>query len=516
MKEEILNCDNTLIEYIVPLRSQTMKVLIADDESLARSTLRSMLQELPLPLELLEDATNGEEMVERVQRFMPQIVFVDIKMPKLNGLEAIKKARTFAPDTRWFILTGFSEFCYAQEALRMGVSDYLLKPLDPEELRNAMIEVFKENRKRLLALNKQFEHDLASIYHGLSYFKQEDSDSLLRRAHFIGAVFYVDSFLAETEKAQQQGDFLQDVQVIIDALITFEVKITLFALPGGETALVIAWEAEHETFSEQLAGKCLYQVEQLLASYQDQSFCVTVLQTPVCLSYDELEENLNWLLKFSALRSIYGINRKLHKKDLVPYAAQSQLVEMSMLLGKLSYYYREKMYVHYMHTIDHLIAAFSQGADYGVKKCAANFLCHTLPCRFTPTQDILEWKQRLLACGEEMLPGQSKKDSKDIVTQVILFIEQNYASDISIAQIAEKLHVTPNYLSTLFHKRAGTTFMKYLTKIRMLRAQEMLADPEMQVQQVAEQVGYYSVRHFTKVFTAFSGYYPSEQRKRHG
>lgn len=163
-----------------------MKVLIADDEILARSTLRSMLQELQLPLELLEDATNGEEMVERVQRYLPHVVFVDIKMPKLNGLEAIKKARAFAPDTRWFILTGFSEFCYAQEALRMGVSDYLLKPIDPEELSRAMIELFKDNRKRLLALNKQFGREIASISHGLSYFKQEDSDSLLRRAHFIG------------------------------------------------------------------------------------------------------------------------------------------------------------------------------------------------------------------------------------------------------------------------------------------------------------------------------------------
>src|SRR5689334_10129198 len=192
-----------------------MKILIADDESLARSTLRSMLQELPLPLELLEDATNGEEMVERVQRYMPQVVFVDIKMPKLSGLEAIKNVRAVAPDTRWFILTGFSEFSYAQEALRMGVSDYLLKPVDPEELRNAMTEVVKENRKRLVALNKQFERDIASIYHGLSSIKQEDSDSLLRRAHFIGAIFYVDSFLTETEKAKRQGDFLRDVQAVI-------------------------------------------------------------------------------------------------------------------------------------------------------------------------------------------------------------------------------------------------------------------------------------------------------------
>jgi DNA-binding NarL/FixJ family response regulator/AraC-like DNA-binding protein len=496
-------------------RSGVMKILIADDESLARSTLRSMLQELQLPLELLEDATNGEEMVELVRRYRPHLVFVDIKMPKLNGLEAIKNARMFAPDTRWFILTGFSEFSYAREALRMGVSDYLLKPVEPEALRTVMTGVVKENSKRLVALNKQFERDIASIYHGLSSIKQEDSDSLLRRAHFIGAIFYIDSFLTETEKAERQGNFLGNVQAIIDALITFEGRRALFALPGGEIALVGAWETEHEAPGEQLSYRCLYQVEQLLSRYQDQSFCVTILQTPVCLSYDELYERLNWLQKFSTLRSMYGIGKKLHIKELSHYAARSRIVEMSMLLSKLSHYYRERMYVHYMHTIDHLVQAFSLGVDYGSKKGAANFLCHTLPCRLTPEQDIVEWKRELQACGEELLLVQPKKDTRDIVAQVNLFIEQNFASDISIAQIAEKLHMTPNYLSALFHKRIGTTFMKYLTKIRMLRAKELLADPDMQVQQVAEQVGYYSVRHFTKVFTAFYGHYPSEQRKRH-
>ena len=63
-----------------------MKIMIVDDESLARSTLRSMLQELQMPLEVLEEATNGEEMVAQVQRYIPDIVFVDISMPKLNGL----------------------------------------------------------------------------------------------------------------------------------------------------------------------------------------------------------------------------------------------------------------------------------------------------------------------------------------------------------------------------------------------------------------------------------------------
>jgi two-component system response regulator YesN len=499
-----------------------MKILIADDESLARSTLRSMVQELQVchdgeaPLELLEEATNGEEMVALVQRYTPDIVFVDIKMPRLNGLEAIKQAKTFAPNARWFILSGFSEFSYAQEALRMGVSDYLLKPVDPEEVRKAITGVIGERRKHLIALNQQFERDLAALYHGLSSMKLEDRDSLLMQGHFIGAIFYIDSCLTETEKAQRQSNFLRDVQAVNNTILADEIRIALFALPSGEIALIGAWRAEHEARSEQRCNHCLHLAERTLPHHRDPRFCITMLQTPVCRSYDELSEKLNWLQKFASLRAVYGTGKKLHIKELAHYAAQPHLVEISQLLEKLSFYYREKMYVQYMHTVDILVQSFSdkKRIDHGTKKCVANFLCHTFPCQVTPEQDMSVWKWTLQSCGEQMLLAQPKKEHVDMLAQVILFIEQNYQSDIGIAQIAERLHVTPNYLSALFHKRVGTTFMKYLTKIRMLRAKELLADPEMQVQQVAEQVGYTSVRHFTKVFTAFFGYYPSEQRKK--
>lgn len=493
-----------------------MKILIADDESLARSTLRSMLRELRVPLEVLEEATNGEELITLVQRYEPDIVFVDIKMPKLNGLEAIKQAKAFAPDARWFILTGFSEFSYAQEALRIGVSDYLLKPVDPGEVERAVTDVIREQKKRLLVLNQQFERDLAALYHGLMTLKQEDPDSLLMKAHFIGAVFYIDSFLTEAEKAQRQREFLRDVQHEVSQVLANTVRLVLFSVPNGELALIGAWRAEHETQGKQLCSRTLQMVEGILPRYHESAFCVTMLEAAVCHSYDELYERLSWLQMFSPLRSVYGIGKKIHMKELSQYASQPQFVAISRLLEKLVYSYREKMYVPYMQAVDHLTSSLSdeRAIDFGTKKSMAQFLSHTLPCQITPEQDSDEWQRILQACGDQGLLAQPKRDQGDMLAQVIQFIEQNYQSDISIAQIAERLQVTPNYLSALFHKKNGITFVKYLTKIRLLRAKELLADPDMRVQQVAELVGYTSTRHFTKVFTSYFGYYPSEQRKK--
>ena len=103
----------------------------------------------------------------------------------------------------------------------------------------------------------------------------------------------------------------------------------------------------------------------------------------------------------------------------------------------------------------------------------------------------------------------------DIVDQVIAFMHENYMTNIGIGQIAERLNITPNYLSTLFHKKTGINFLTYLKKIRMLKAKELLTDPNIQVHQVAEQVGYFSPRHFARLFAEHYGCLPSEYRDRH-
>jgi two-component system, response regulator YesN len=498
--------------------SVSIKVLIADDESLARTTLRSMLQELQQPLEILEDATNGEEMVELVRRYTPDIIFVDIKMPKLDGLEAIKHSKALAPDAKWLILTGFSEFVYAQEALRIGVSDYLLKPVDPGEVGKVVAGVIEARKRRLLQVNEQFERDLAALYHGLISLSQEDPDSLLLRAHFLGVVFYIDGSLTEAENAQRQSDFLRNLQGEINQLLADTMRIALFSLPSGEIALIGAWRTEREAPGEQMCRRCFQAAERILPRYCDDRFCVTMLQSVPCRSYEELYEALSWLQEFAALRSMYGIGRKISMRELAAYAAQPHLVAVSLAADKLIRSFREKAYVHYMQALDEFVhIVFDEcEIDAGMKKGVARFLGHSLPCQIASQQGRDAWKRTLYTCGDQWLLAQQKRDHRDMVAQVIAFIEQNYHTDIGITQIADRLQVTPNYLSALFHKKMGITFVRYLTKIRLLKAKELLADPEMRVQQVAELVGYTSARHFAKLFTSFFGYYPSEQHKKAG
>ena len=149
-----------------------MKVVIADDESLVRYTLRSMINEMEAPWQIVGESTNGEELMDLLAEHQPNVAIVDIRMPKMNGLEAILLGKAKSPLTKWIILSGYSDFQYAQEALRLGVSQYLLKPVSPADLERALFDTYKDNKELMILHNQQFCNHLSALSNGLISIQQ--------------------------------------------------------------------------------------------------------------------------------------------------------------------------------------------------------------------------------------------------------------------------------------------------------------------------------------------------------
>jgi two-component system response regulator YesN len=499
-----------------------MKVILADDEYLARSSLKSMLKELNTNIELVGEAANGEDLITLVKKYQPEIAFVDIKMPKLSGLEGIKIARLLSPDTKWVILSGFSNFQFAQEALRLGSYDYLLKPVSPEELSRVLNDLALEHSRQLALLNRQFETDLMALFYGLSSLSREEADSFILNSRYWGAILYIDSALDESTKASSQLALLKLVRQNRDENLTNNRRIALLTLPAGELTIVAAWK-QVELLEGKPTEEYLKQLTHLIQQANRQEFRITTLSSGECLSYQELRLNLGRLHKLSSLRAILGVGHTWNLKVLSHYEVQKELVEAGRLLTRLGEYYKERDYLNYSNALDLLQRNLSHSRlleNNKTKKQAADFLNCSIGCTLEPMQSLELWIKTLQRPGERLLAennrDKEREDIPDLISQMLTFIENNYRYDIGITQIAEQLNVTPNYLSSLFHKKTGQTFMKYLTRTRLLKAQELLSSSNLQIQQVAEQVGYYSTRHFTKLFTEFSGCYPSEYRKKLG
>ncbi len=494
-----------------------MRVLIADDEYLVRTSLKSMLEELKVPLDFAGEATNGEEMVALAGQYLPDVAFVDIRMPRLNGLEAIKRGKKVSPHTRWYVLTGFPEFDYAQEAIRLGVSGYLLKPVNPEELQKIFGELIEENQNRKAAQNKQFEHELMKLSYGLSSLEFESPESILVKAHFIGAIFYIDSHLPEKAKAERQFEFCRTVQASIEDCLDNLNRIALFVLPGGELATVGAWEPTQDHEAEMCVREFFKAVERDVRKSSDEDLAITVLISKECLTYPDLQTSLERLQEISPLRVLAGIGRKLELTLLNQLVRRPALLELSNMVLNLSHYFQEGKSLSYMKALQDLEKYLTKSNLSGKRlflNAMPDFFQRSVHCKLVPGQEFKRWIAVLRQHGELMLKGAAGDEtfSRDMINQVTSFVDDNYMLDIGIGQIAEQLNITPNYLSTLFHKKTGTNFMSYLKNVRLFKAKELLTGSNIQIQQVAEQVGYLSTRHFARLFSEQFGCLPSEYR----
>lgn len=137
-----------------------MFILIADDEKMLRLSLQSMLEELYPNEHIYIHASNGEAAVTQVRKLPPDIAFLDIKMPLMNGLEALDLCRKISPSTKWVILSGYADFEYAQQAIRMSAYSYLLKPVDLVTLKHVVDEIEIVKKQEALQNNKLFTLDI--------------------------------------------------------------------------------------------------------------------------------------------------------------------------------------------------------------------------------------------------------------------------------------------------------------------------------------------------------------------
>ena len=141
-----------------------MKILIADDESLVRQSIRLFWLELGIQPEDITEVSNGMSLIEALKNHYFDLALVDIQMPYRNGLDAIREAQDISPDTLFYILTGFDDFSYAREAVRLQVKDYLLKPIRRTELEEILEEVISHVEQNKARLIRELKLCIASLF----------------------------------------------------------------------------------------------------------------------------------------------------------------------------------------------------------------------------------------------------------------------------------------------------------------------------------------------------------------
>lgn len=494
-----------------------MRIVLADDENLVRASLLSMLEEINLPIQVVGQASDGLELISLVEQLQPDIAFVDIKMPGTTGLDAIRALKKISPDTQCIILTGFKEFDYAYESISLGVFSFLLKPISSKQLEQTLRAAMEQTQSICLTQNKIFENEIISIINGLSYKSNINDDSTLGKYMFQSALVIFDSFLDEKTKAEKQLEFCVAIRSAINENSGSSTRFASFILPTGELAIVGSWFSSKGNEGRDTVRKFFISLQLYLKQYSTANFSISIIKDDDNVNLETLLKKFNQMHNFSSLRVISGHGKILTLEELYykfkNYSTEQ--IELCDMLIRLSFSYSEKAYAHFIRTLNDLEIKMPLSdilSDKSVRKSIENFISHSIGYEIPAYTDSRSWIKNLRKYGETLLKKLYNEDNsaQDIMSQVLMYIEQNYSKDFGLAQIAEQFNVTPNYLSALFHKKNGTTFMTYITNFRMLKAKELLSKPNTKVQQVAEFLGYSSSRHFSRVFKEYHGCYPSE------
>jgi two-component system response regulator YesN len=237
----------------------------------------------------------------------------------------------------------------------------------------------------------------------------------------------------------------------------------------------------------------------------------------VCLNYKTYVQHLQQIQTIACTRAVFGVNRIWLFRDMNLRAQEEKELRLSKTILRLAQDYKNKLYLSYQNTLAeleaHVTAMNTTPFSDRLRREIEDFV--RIVFGFTlqgPVGEgwIRQWKDQ----GDSLLRSGREPVTQDLINQVLSYIDLHYKSNIGLSQMASEMNVTTSYLSTLFHKKTGTTFIKYLTRLRILQAKELLCHTNMQIQQVAEHVGYYSARHFTKLFVDMVGVYPSEFKKR--
>ncbi|MFS0725249.1 response regulator transcription factor [Paenibacillus sp. 1P07SE] len=503
-------------------------VLIVDDQKPIRDGLQTMLRQFPLELGDIYSASNGVEALELLGRHSIGLVITDIRMPDMDGLTLIEKARESQLRTEFLIISGYSDFAYAQKAIGLRAKGYLLKPVKREELQAAVEHVWQEIRSGQ-ALSDDLEQASRLA---------RETDRKELRLYMQGAA--IDE--ARLERTAQQYPLLW---------AQYRLCLLREERPVGQSGTGSAMQVE--SIAQRIFGR---------------EGCICLQHSPyLILAVDAAADPgaLSAALQAAQIDAITVMTGPHHGLNQLPaaYVQGQELYRHSYLFPEkrcLLPAHIERLETQWELPYEELYGLFQQmGTKHSgaiIQGLAALFQKQVLqryPIRYTlqlcrATVQLVEEYERVIRpyLGEEELaidavrslfdyPGIreyiqalqqlllrlnqlyydckcSYRNSHDL-NEAVRFIHEHYHKPLDLAMVSNHVSLNYAYFSNLFKKNVGKGFAEYLRDVRLDKARRLLAETDYKVVEVASRVGYESYKSFTRAFREVMHMQPTEYRQ---
>lgn len=527
------------------------RLLIADDEQIVIDSLTYIVNKSFAGEFTIESARSGREAIEKAEMFIPEIIFMDINMPGINGIEAIRELRDKLHGCIFTILSAFDQFDFAKDALALGVTEYLLKPVNREKIiatiHKSIVDIQKERtkRKKELDLKEKLENILPVLENGFIYSMLFLDDNAMELENYKN-IFEIDEdggyimtieFAQTNEcghmvnriglsiKSQSFYPYLKDIlkercrcfigPAILNRIIVYIPAYTHADEYTRRLEAVNVAEYIYSQLSQRIdadffigIGLAYTGFDNIYRSYEEslkairfvhETGVIHIMDIPTekelaSEKYPMSKEKL--LLEKAAIgeteASVQAFSHIFEWLQIEYYGSakkiRAKLIELMILISRLAYDY--KVDSQNLESIDFISEL--QALD--------------------STSDLKLWCIQRIEFVTKSISESREKKLNCLILMATDYIKNNYRKDITLEEVSKEVNISPHYFSKLFKNEMGENFIDYLTNLRIHTAKEIMKNSLISVKEICYEIGYGDPNYFSRIFKKVVGLTPTEYR----
>ena len=531
------------------------KLTIVDDEEEVRRGILQKIDWNKFGFEVSGEAENGREALDLIEENIPDVVITDITMPLMNGLELAAILRDRYPTVKTVILTGFDDFKYAQQAIKYGVADYILKPVLPKDIGDLISKLKMQiddeiaQKEDVVKLRRHYNESLpvmrdkflALLITGSPGENEVEKKIASFQLNLIGNAFVAAAANIDANSFRNSIFEEKDIELVKFAVLNISQEIIAKHSFGevffhDDNLVFIAGFMDLEKTSA--LGKSfsiLDEIRQNVEKYL--KINITIGVGSICPSLVRLRDSYKTALTAIDYKLVIGSNKVIFIEDLEPQTTNNVVFDEGKekaLISGIKFGAQQDISdaVDALFTdISGMKASFTEYQLYLIEIAAAisrltrNFQLDTGEIfgfgsslyeeifKFKTINEVRNWVEEI--CIKLMLHISSKRQNttKMLLDKAKDYILNNYGDDeLSIHKVANHLHISPSYLSLIFKKNTEVTFLKYIVSIRLEAAKDLLVNSDLKTTEIAERIGYPDINYFSYFFKKNFGVSPREYR----
>jgi len=527
------------------------KIMLADDEGIVIDSLKFIIEKNFGDSCSIEAASTGRSVIELAEKFKPDIAIIDIMMPGINGIEAMKEIRKTNTSVIFIIMTAFDKFSYAKEAINLGVLEYLAKPVNQsviiQTLKKAMdiIDAERSKRSNDLQIKEKMEIIMPILEGDFIYAVLSGDDFSSQKENFCNLLGIKEEYgmmmVLEFGDSMVEGRLTNPVGISVKAqsfypLIRECLKAELNCIVGpimvNKILVFIPSEKAQLEYDDRtvLIEKARRIIKDLMTRLEVQFKIGIGSVTPLHKLADSYKEAIN------AARCAKG--RVAHVKDLplsleyeenYPIETERELferVEKGDLEGTRTQanLFFDWMIEHYPDCMMDIKLKVLEFILFAEQKA---FLSGGMTYYFLYRKDYLQtliqmdnyehlrkWFIDKMTEACRNIISKKEEQSSSLIMKAKAYIEEYYYKDLSLDDVSRIVDISPYYFSKLFKEETGENFIEYLTNVRIEKAKKLLHNRELSIKNICADIGYSDPNYFSRIFKKQVGLTPTEYRER--